>query len=331
MPTLAGKEITQNGLGLMRMTWHGEHTPDSTAFPVLKAALAAGVNVWNGADFYGSPDNNSLHLIARYFAKYPEDVDKVVLCIKSGVVDMKTFKMDSSPAAVYKYVENANKILGGSKKIDLFGMGRQDKVTPIEDTVKALDECVKKGLIGGIQLSEVAADSIRRASTVAKIDMFEAEISLWATDVFENGVAEACGELGIVMVAHTPLGAGMLTGQIKSLNDMPENDYHRRFPRFQPENFQKNLDLVEELRKLATEKGCTPAQLALCWTKSQSKKPGYPLIVPVFGARSESRVKENATEIELSASDLTKINEILASFPVEGHRYPAAAAALCEF
>ncbi|QSZ33178.1 hypothetical protein DSL72_002764 [Monilinia vaccinii-corymbosi] len=331
MPSLAGKEISQNGLGLMRMTWHGEPTPDSIAFAVMKAALAAGVNVWNGADFYGSPENNSLHLVARYFTKYPEDIDKVVLCIKSGVVDMKTLNMDSSPAAIYKYVANANEILGGVKKIDLFGMGRQDKKTPIEDTVKALDECVKKGLIGGIQLSEVAANSIRRASTVAKIDMVEAEISLWATDVFENGVAELCGELGIVMVAHTPLGAGMLTGQIKSLGDVPEIYLHRRFPRFQPENLQKNLDMVKELRKLATEKGCTPAQLALCWTKSQSKKPGYPLIVPVFGARSESRVKENATDVELTDTDVNKINEVLASFPVKGHRYPPAAATLCEY
>lgn len=313
------------------MTWHGEYTPDSKAFPVMKAALAAGVNVWNGADFYGTPENNSLHLIARYFIMYPEDADKVVLCIKSGVVDMKTFKMDSSPEAVYRYVENANLILGGAKKIDIFGMGRQDKVTPIEETVKALEDCVKKGLIGGIQLSEVSASSIRRASAVAKIDMFEAEISLWATDVFENNVAKTCGELGIVMVAHTPLGAGMLTGQIKSLDDLPEHDYHRRFPRFQPENFQKNLDLVEELRKLAIEKKCTPAQLALCWVKSQSKKPGYPIIVPVFGARSESRVKENATEIELTEKDVKEIHKILVSFPVVGHRYPAVAAALCEY
>ncbi|KAG4025310.1 hypothetical protein MFRU_061g00290 [Monilinia fructicola] len=331
MPFLAGKEITQNGLGLMRMTWHGEQTPDSIAFPVMRAALAAGVNLWNGADFYGSPDNNSLHLLARYFAKYPEDVDKVVLCIKSGVVDMKTLQMDSSPAAVYRFVANANQILGGVKKIDLFGMGRQDKKTPIEETVRALDECVKKGLIGGIQLSEVAAKSILRASTVAKIDMVEAEISLWATDVFENGIAEVCGELGIVMVAHTPLGAGMLTGQVKGREDIPEVYLQRSFPRFQPENFQKNLDLVEELRSLATEKSCTPAQLALCWIKSQSRKPGYPLIVPVFGARSESRIQENATDIELTDRDLKKITDILASFPVQGHRYPPAAAALCEY
>ncbi|KAF5868801.1 putative aldo keto reductase protein [Botrytis fragariae] len=331
MPILAGKEISQNGLGLMRMTWRGAHTPDSVSFPVLKAALAAGVNVWNGADFYGSAENNSLHLLARYFAAYPEDAEKVVLCIKSGFADRKTFTMDSSPEAVYKYVENANKILGGRKHIDLFGMARQDKITPIEDTVKALDECVAKGLIGGIQLSEVSANSIRRASAVAKIGMLEAEISLWATDVFENGVAEACGELGIVMVAHTPLGAGMLTGQFKSLDDLPESDPHRHFPRFQPENFHKNLELVEELGKLALGKGCTPAQLALCWIKSQSKKPGYPPIVPVFGARSESRVKENTTEVELTDLDLDKINEILASFPVQGRRYPAATASLCEY
>lgn len=297
----------------------------------MKAALAAGVNLWNGADFYGTPTCNSLHLLNRYFTAYPEDADKVVLCIKSGIVDMKTFKLDGSPEAVRKFVENANKILDGRKKIDLFGCARVDQNVPIEETVKALRDLVDEGKIGGIQLSEVKAETIQRAAKVTKIDMVEAEVSLWATDIFENGVAETCAELDITVVAHTPLGAGMLTGQIKSLDDMPANDYHRHFPRFQPENFQKNLDLVAELSKLAEVKGCTPAQLALCWIKSQSKMPAMPTIVPVFGARSEERVKENATEVDLTSADLKDICSILDSFPVAGHRYPAAAAKLTEY
>lgn len=248
----------------------------------MKAALADGANLWNGADFYGTPANNSLHLINRYFAAYPEDADKVVLCIESGVADMKTFKMNCTPSGIREFVENANKVLAGKKKIDVFGCGRVDKNVPIEDTVETLAELVKEGKIGGIQLSEVNAETIRRAAKVAKIDVVEAEVSLWATEIFENGVAETCGELGITVVAHTPLGAGMLTGQIKSLDDMPRNDYHRFFPRWQPENFQKNLELVTELKKLAEDKGCTPAQLALCWIKSHGKKPGMPVIVPAL-------------------------------------------------
>jgi pyridoxine 4-dehydrogenase len=265
------------------------------------------VNVWNGADFYGTPDHNSLHLMNRYFTAYPEDADKVVLTIKSGIVDMRTFTMDCSPAGVRNFVDRANAILDGKKKIDLFGCGRVDKNVPIEETVGALAELVQEGKIGGIQLSEVSAATIRRAATVAPIDMVEAEISLWATDVFENGVAETCAELDIAMVAHTPLGAGMLTGQIQSLDDLPANDYHRFFPRFQPENFATNLQLVQQLRQLAEKKHCTAAQLALCWIKTQSARPGMPVIIPVSGARTEARVVVNATHVDLSGADLDEI------------------------
>ena len=255
----------------------------------------------------------------------------MLLCIKSGIADMKTFKIDSSPEAVRRSVENATKILDGKKKIDLFGCARVDQNVPIEDTMKVLQDLVDEGKIGGIQLSEVKAETIQRAAKVAKIDMVEAEVSLWATDIFENGVAETCAQLGITVVAHTPLGAGMLTGHIKSLADMPANDHHRYFPRFQPENFQKNLDLVVELSKLADIKGCTTAQLALCWIKSRSKTPGMPVIIPVFGARSEERVKENTKEVDLTVADLKVIDNILDSFPVAGHRYPVAAAKLAEY
>ncbi|KAJ5094295.1 aldo/keto reductase [Penicillium angulare] len=331
MPMLAGKPISQNGLGLMRLTWKDDITPDENAFKILKAALETGVNVWNGADFYGTPDQNSLHLMNRYFTAYPEDADKVVLTIKSGIVDMRSFHMDCSPASIRNFVDSVNKILDGKKKIDIFGCGRVDKNVPIEDTVGALADLVREGKIGGIQLSEVSSDTIRRAAKVAKIDMVEAEISLWATDVLENGVAETCAELGITMVAHTPLGAGMLTGQIRSLDDMPANDYHRFFPRFQPENFDTNLKLVDKIKEMAEDKGCTAPQLALSWIKAQSRQPNMPVFVPVAGARSENRVFENAVDIDLSDRDFTTIKSILDSFPVVGHRYPPSAAQLTEY
>ncbi|KAJ5923450.1 aldo/keto reductase [Penicillium verhagenii] len=311
MPILAGKQITQNGLGLMRLTWKDDVTADEKAFKILKAALAAGVNVWNGADFYGTPDSNSLHLMSRYFTTYPEDAEKVVLTIKAV----------SPTCAPSEW----------TKKIDVFGCGRVDPKVPIEETVGALAELVKEGKIGAIQLSEVSSDTIRRAAKITKIDMVEAEISLWATDVFENGVAETCAELGIVMVAHTPLGAGMLTGQIKSLDDMPANDYHRFFPRFQPENFDTNLKLVDRIKDIAEKKGCSAAQLALSWIKAQSDRAGMPVFVPVAGARSEERVRENTTNIQLSDADIKAIQNILDSFPVAGNRYPPAAAKLTEY
>ncbi|KAE8372472.1 Aldo/keto reductase [Aspergillus bertholletiae] len=330
MATLAGKEISQNGLGLMRMIWHYGPMPDEQAFKVLKTALAAGANVWNGADFYGLPDNNSLHLMNRYFTAYPEDAEKVVFTVKSGLVDMKTFTMDCSPTGLRKFVDNALRILDGKKKIDIFGLARVDPNVPVEESVKALAELREEGKIGGIQLSEVRADTIRRAASVTKIDMVEAEVSLWSREVFENGVAETCAEHGIVLLAHTPLGAGMLTGAIKSVDDLPQT-HHRIVPRFQPESIAQNRLLVEELEKVAKSKGCTVAQLALSWVKAQSRRPGMPFIVPIAGARSKERVLENMQDIELTDLDLETIKSILEEYPVAGARYPPAAARLNEY
>lgn len=318
-------------LFLIGFTQPGFSQPDEETFTVLKAAIAAGVYAWNGADFYGTPDNNSLHLMHRYFSAYPEDAEKVVLCIKSGIKEMRTFTMDCSPGTLRASVDNALKILDGKKKIDIFGCARVDPAVPVEESIKTLADMKTEGKIGGIQLSEVRVETIRQAAAVAKIDMVEAEISLWATDVFENGVATICGEMGIVLVAHTPLGAGMLTGQFKSLDDVPKNDYHRHFPRWQPENFDKNLLLVEELKTFAAEKGCSTSQLALNWIKIQSRKPGMPVLVPVPGARSVERVSENAKDIDLTDADIAKMSSILDKFPVAGDRYPPAAKALVEY
>ncbi|KAL2130831.1 hypothetical protein VTI74DRAFT_5874 [Chaetomium olivicolor] len=305
--------------------------PDEEAFAVLKAALAAGVNVWSGADFYGTPDHNSLHLLARYFAKFPEDAEKVVVCIKSGVIDMKTLTIDGSPQTVRRLVADANKVLSGHKKIDIFGIARVDPKVPIEDTVKALADLVAAGGIGGIQLSEVGSATIRRAAAVARIDAVEEEASLWSTEIFRNGVAATCDELGIPILAHTPLGAGMLTGRLKTLNDLPPGHYPRVSPRFQPENFEKNLALVAELEKLARSKAVSPSQLALSWLKLQGRKPGVAVIIPVAGARSPERVGENAETIELSEEDSQAIASILDSVPVHGTRYPEAGMRLVEF
>ena len=262
--------------------------------------------------------------MARYFTAYPEDAEKVALCIKSGIADMRTFTMDCSPSSLRANLERCNAILGGKKKIDIFGAARVDPKVPIEETIKALGEMVDDGSIGGIQMSEVAAETIRRASKVYKIEMVEAEVSLWATDIFENGVAETCEKLGIVVCGHTPLGAGMLTGQIKSLDDLAPNDHHRYFPRFQPEVFGKNLELVGEIEKLAKGKRCATSQLALSWVKAKG-------VVPVAGARSVERVEENCVTVELTKGDLEVIENILKSFPIQGTRYPGKGMDLVEY
>ncbi|KAK0701955.1 putative aldo/keto reductase [Lasiosphaeria miniovina] len=329
--TIAGKTVSQNGLGLMRFTEHEAAMPDEETFAVLKAAVAAGVTLWSAADFYGTPESNSLHLLARYFAKYPEDGDKVVVCIKSGVVDMKKLLIDGSAAGVRRWVASANAILGGVKKIDVFGIARVDKKVPIEETVGALAELVAQGAIGGIQLSEAGPATIRRAAATAKIDLVEEEVSLWSTDVFSKGIAAACAELAIPIVAHSPLGAGMLTGRIKSLDDLPKGHYPRVFPKFRPGNFEKNLELVRELEKFARAKGASLPQLTLSWVRAQSSRPGVPFIIPIAGARSANRIKENLAAVDLSGPDLKAIDDILACFPVYGTRYPEAGMALVDF
>lgn len=267
----------------------------------------------------------------RYFTAYPEDADKVVFCLKTGVVDMRTFSMDVSPKFLRSSLDSALQILDGKKKIDIFGPCRVPP-TPdvtIEDSVLACAEFVKEGGIGGIQLSEVKAETIRRAAKVAKIEMVEVEASLWSTDIFQNGVLETCAELDIVISAHTPLGAGMLTGKIKSLEDM--RGHHKNFPRWQGENFQKNLQLVEELEKLSTKKGCTTAQLSLSWLKKDNGKKGSAWIVPIFGASSEGRIKENCAKIDFSKEELKEIGSILENFPIVGTRYPEGAMKRVEF
>ncbi|KAK0101086.1 hypothetical protein ONS95_012930 [Cadophora gregata] len=324
MATLVGRPISANGLGLMNFTANpAAPTSDDTAFAAMRAALAAGATVWNVADFYGPPHANSLHLLARYFTAYPEDASKVTICVKTGVRSFQPMVLDCSPTYMREAVDNANKILAGKKTIDVFGPCRVDPNVPIEDTVSALAELKKEGKINGIQLSEAAASTIRRAAKVTKIDMVEAEVSLWATDIFSNGVADTCAELGIVVTAHTPLGAGMLTGAIKSPSDIPQDSFKKNFPRFQEEAFAKNVLLVQELQKLAEKKGVTAAQLALAWVKSKGKE-GKPFIVLAVGARSVERVKENFADVVLTPEEMEEIEEVLKSNPVEGDRFPTA-------
>lgn len=163
------------------------------------------------------------------------------------------------------------------------------------------------------------ADTIRRASKVAKIDMIESEASLWSPEVFANSVADTCAELGIVFVAHTPLGFGMLAGQIKSLDDIPADSPLRHLPRYKPDTFLTNVKLVNAVGKLAEEKQCSTAQLALSWLKSHTQRGG-PFVIPIAGARSAERVTENAKTVALSDKDLEGIADIMKSFPVEGYR-----------
>ncbi|KAI1327748.1 Aldo/keto reductase [Xylariaceae sp. FL0255] len=326
---VVGKNISQSGFGLSPLCHRECPVPEEQSLRILKAALTAGVYVWNASEFYGKPEYNTIHLMNLYFTKYPEDADKVVLMVKGGMFGIH--QIDCSAAGMRRAVDSANKILDGKKSIDVFGPARVDPEVPIEDTIRALAELKKEGKIGGIQLSEVSANTIERAAEVAQIDIVEEEVSLWATEIFHNGVAQTCAKLGIPVVAHTPLGSGMLTGKFKSRDDMAPEDFHRFFPRFQEENFEKNLELVISIEALATSKGCTAAQLALSWIKTQSRKDNMPFLITIPGSTSESRTMENATQIELSEEDMKELDHILANFTPAGSRFPEAGMKYSEF
>lgn len=230
----------------------------------MKAALENGANFWNAGTFYGPPHANSLHLLRYYFTKYPEDVPRVVLSVK-GAYDVKTQTPDGSPEGIRASVEEALEILDGVKAIDLFEPARVDSTVPIESTVATLVELINKGKILSYGLSEVSSSTIRRAYAVYPPAAIEEELSLFSRHVLEpNGVAETCRELGIPLVGYSPMGSGWLTGQFKTVADLPD-DYRRHFPRFQPEAFEKNLRLAEKVEEVARRKGCSPARVAIAW------------------------------------------------------------------
>ncbi|KAG4032480.1 hypothetical protein MFRU_007g03810 [Monilinia fructicola] len=321
MVQLLGKDIGTTGYGMMGLSWRPKPQPLEETLVTLKAALESGCNFWNGGQFYGTPEYNSLTICEAYFTKYPEDAEKVVLSVKGGI-DLERFVPDGSPEGVRKSVDTCLKLLGGKKKLDIFECARVDRSTPIETTMKVLEEeYVKTGKIGGISLSECSAETVQRAAKVTKIVACEVELSLTTTDIFQNGVAKACAEHDILVVAYSPLGRGLLTGAIQKPEDIPEGDHRADYPRFQKEHFENNKKLLDAVTRLGKEKNSTLAQIAINWIKAISKKNGNPEIIPIPGATKVDRILENTKEVSLSDNDLAEIDSILKQFPISGHRY----------
>ncbi|KAH9208148.1 voltage-gated shaker-like K+ channel, subunit [Leptodontidium sp. 2 PMI_412] len=325
MPQLIGKEIGPIGLGLMGLTWRDQPYPEEQAFGALRAAVKNGSNFWNGAEFYGPPSYNSLVLLEKYFEEFPEDAEKVVISIKGGV-NPKTGHSDASPENTRRSIDDCIAQLKGRKKLDVFEFGRRDPAVPMETTFGIIDkEYVQTGKIGGISLSEVRAETIHEAVKHTKVVAVEVELSLFATDILNNGVAAACAQYGIPIIAYSPIGRGMLTGEFKKLEDIPKDSLLLQFgfPRFQPGNFEINLQLVEKVEELAKIKGCTPAQLAINWTRALSRRPGMPTIIPIPGATRAARVEENSKPVDITDEELAQIDDILAKFKPAGERYPS--------
>lgn len=325
------------------MTWTDKPTPVDEALAVMKKSIevSGGSVAWNGGEFYGPPEHNSLHLLKAYFTKYPEDASKVVLCIKGGVNVQKLIP-DASYEFLTASVDKCNDILGGVKKIDQFEPARRDPNHTPTQIIQNLARIEKEGKIGGISLSEVGEKTIREAAKAAeelgtKVSSVEVEFSLASPDILHNGVAKACADFNIPIYAYrwahlhialvlltcpiSPIGRGLLSGKVKSTSDAKGLAKHS--PRFQGGNLEENLKLVAEVENLAEKKECTPAQVAIAWVKHHSNWNGLPTIIPIPGASSVSRVEENLNaSIKMSEEDMKHLNEAVEKVEIKGGRYP---------
>ncbi|WP_309624471.1 aldo/keto reductase [Methylibium sp.] len=312
-----GLQVCAIGLGCMGMSDFYGPADDQVSLKVLNRAIDIGVNFLDTADMYGMGSNE--RLLAQVLKTRRSEV---VLATKFGHVrgpDGAVLRIDGSPEYVKSACEASLQRLGVDH-IDLYYQHRVDRKVPIEETVGAMAELVKAGKVRHLGLSEASASTVRRAAKVHPIAALQSEYSLWSRDV-EQEVLPVCEELGIGLVAYSPLGRGFLTGDIKSVNELDPGDYRRQNPRFQADNLPANLALVEALKEIAKARGCTAAQLALAWLLHRS-----PHVVPIPGTRSIARLEENAAAaaIALTAVEERKIADVLSERTVAGSRYPSA-------